>query len=151
MALELDGFAVLHRIGANRAAFEGISSEVAKVARSLLVKLLKDKRTGVDGVRAVRAALGAEPFALIVDGLTDAEIKSTAKRLDKHNPVLIDGDAATVRKLVGALADGSTEPASRPRAASRGSTKAPKSKKEPTAPKTIARVSFKSAGATRGR
>ena len=39
MALEIDGFAVFHSIGSHRAAFAGISADLVKAARTLVVKL----------------------------------------------------------------------------------------------------------------
>ena len=71
MALEIDGFAVFHSIGSHRAAFAGITADLVKAAQTLVVKLIKDKKTGLATLCDIRTALGAETFNLIADGMTD--------------------------------------------------------------------------------
>ena len=95
MALEIDGFAVFHSIGSHRAAFAGIAADLVKAARTLVVKLIKDKKTGLAALRDIRTALGAETFNLITDGMADSQIKSVAASLDKHHPELKTSDAAS--------------------------------------------------------
>jgi hypothetical protein len=147
MALEIDGFAVFHSIGSHRAAFMGIAADLVKAARTLVVKLIKDKKTSLAALRDIRTALGAETFNLITDGMADPQIKSVAANLDKHHPGLKTSDAAWRRRHVLALADGSVEPMEKPKSA----PKVEKAKKPPAVPKTPERVSFVSAGATRKR
>ena len=147
MALEIDGFAVFHSIGSHRAAFAGIAADLVKAARTLVVKLIKDKKTGLAALRDIRTALGAETFNLITDGMADPQIKSVAANLDKHHPGLKTSDAAWRRRHVLALADGSVEPMEKPKSA----PKVEKAKKPTAAPKTPERISFVSAGATRKR
>ena len=147
MALEIDGFAVFHSIGSHRAAFAGIAADLIKAARTLVVKLIKDKKTGLAALRDIRTALGAETFNLITDGMADPQIKSVAANLDKHHPGLKTSDAAWRRRHVLALAEGSVEPTEKPKSA----PKVEKAKKPPAVPKTPERVSFVSAGATRKR
>lgn len=149
MALEIDGFEVFRSIGSHRAAFEAISSDVTKAARTLLVKLIKDKKTELPGLRAVHSAIGAEVFGLVTDGMSDAEIKSLGTKLDKHSPVFKETDPAAQRRLVLALAEGSVEPAEKTKAPPKA-PKTPKVKK-PADPKSLERISFSSAGATRKR
>lgn len=150
MALEIDGFAVFRSIGSHRAAFEGLAPDLAKSARTLVVKLIKDKKTELPAIRAIRSALGAEAFGLVTDGMSDAEIKSLGTKLDKHNPVLKEADPATQRRLVLALAEGSAEPTEKAKAVPKA-PKAPKAMKAPAEPKSLDRISFSSAGATRKR
>jgi hypothetical protein len=88
MALDVDGFAVFRGIGSHAEAFAAIATEVAKSARTLVVKQIAHKDTGLKAVRAIRAAVGPEAFGLITDGMSDAQIKSLAVKLDKHNPEL---------------------------------------------------------------
>jgi hypothetical protein len=147
MALEIDGFAVFHSIGSHRAAFAGVAADLVKAARTLVVKLIKDKKTGLAALREIRTALGAETFNLITDGMADSQIKSVAANLDKHHPELKTSDAAWRRRHVLALADGSVEPMEKLKSA----PKTEKVKKPPAAPKTPERISFVSAGATRKR
>jgi hypothetical protein len=144
MALEIDGFAVFHSIGSHRAAFAGISADLVKAARTLVVKLIKDKKTGLATLRGIRTALGVETFNLTADGMADSQIKSVAASLDKH---LKTSNAAWQRRHVLALADGSVEPMEKPKSA----PKKEKAKRSPAAPKAPERISFVSAGATRKR
>jgi hypothetical protein len=147
MALEIDGFAVFHSIGSHRAAFGGIASDLVKAARTLVGKLIKDKKTGLAALRDIRTALGAEAFNRITDGMADSQIKSVAANLDKHHPELKTSNAAWQRRHLLALADGSVEPMEKPKSA----PKKEKVKKPPAAPNTAERISFMSAGATRKR
>src|ERR1700688_967059 len=100
MTLEIDGFAVFHSIGSHRTAFAGIAADLGKAARTLVVKLIKDKKTGLSALRDIRTALGAETFNLIADGMADSQIKSVAANLDKHNPELKTSNAAWQRRHV---------------------------------------------------
>jgi hypothetical protein len=147
MTLEIDGFAVFHSIGSHRAAFAGLADDVVKAARTLVVKLIKDKKTGLVALRDIRSALGAETFNLIADVMADTQIKSVAANLDKHNPELKTSNAAWQRRHVLALADGSVEPMEKPKSP----LKQEKVKKPRAAPKAPERISFASAGATRKR
>lgn len=147
MALEIDGFAVFHSIGSNRGAFAGAATDLAKSARTIVVKLIKDKKTGLARLRDIRAALGPESFNLIADGMADSQIKSVVTNLDKHHPDLKTSNAAWQRRHVLALADGSVEPTEKPKSL----PKQDKAKKPRAAPKAPERISFSSAGATRRR
>lgn len=146
MALEIDGFAVFHSIGSHRAAFAGIATDLAKAAQTLVVKAIKDKKTGVVALRDIRAAVGAEAFNLITDGMSDAQVKSLATKLDKHNPDLSISDPAEQRRHVLALVEGAAEPMEKPKTAPKRQTP----KKQP-AKKAPERIHFASAGATRKR
>src|ERR671933_209481 len=88
MALDIDGFAVLRAIVQEPDAFSAIRTDATKAARALVTKQLKAKALTVDGLRRVRTALGEHPFALVVDGLSDTDIKSITGKLDKHHPEL---------------------------------------------------------------
>lgn len=146
MALEIDGFIVFHSIGLHRTVFASIATDLGKAAQTLVVKAIKDKKTGLVVLREIRAALGAEAFNLITDGMSDAQIKSLAAKIDKHNPELSDFDPAERRRHVLALAAGDVEPAEKQKSAPK--RQAPKKKQ---AEKSPARIHFESAGATRKR
>lgn len=146
MALEFDPFAVFKSIGSHRAAFDSIAGDLSKSAQTLVVKAIKDRKTGLIALRDIRSALGVEAFNLIADGMSDAQIKSLAARLDKHNPELGDLDSAARRLHVLALAEGAAQPREKAKAAPK--RQAPKKRpvnKEPE------RIHFASAGATRKR
>jgi DNA-binding GntR family transcriptional regulator len=144
MRLDIDGFAILRTIGGHRESFAAIAADVVKAARALLVKQMTHKRTGLKTVRDIRAALGAEAFSLIIDGMTDAQIRALTARLDRHAAAAKAADG-TARLHVVALAEGSAQPAQQPD----GGTKKARTRKPPVPPKTPPRVHYASAGATR--
>ena len=61
-------------------------------------------------VRDIRGLVGPEAFSLIMDGMSDAQIRSLMAKLDRHaaSAKIADG---TARRHVLALADGSVQPA----------------------------------------
>ena len=147
MALDVDGFAVFRSIGSHAAAFAAIAAEVAKSARALVVKQIVHKDTGLKVVRDIHAAVGAESFNLITDGMSDAQVKSLAVKLDRHNPELKTASGAARRLHVLALAGGAAEPLEKSR-----STRRPSQSKKTEAPASPTnRIQFASAGATRRR
>ena len=147
MGLDVDGFAVFRSIGSHAEAFAVIAAEVAKSARTLVVKQITHKDTGLKAVRAIRTAVGPEAFGLITDGMSDAQIKSLVVKLDRHNPELKTVNGAAQRLHVRALADGSAQPSEK----QKGASKAVKAQKPPAAPSPADRLHFSSAGAIRKR
>ena len=113
MAVELDGFSLLNSIGAHAHVFSEIKNDVLKAARTLVVKQLKTKSAGMKSLRDVRESLGHDSFALIVDGMKDAEVKSLLGKLDKHQPELKGSNPQWRLAQLRALADGSIEPAAK--------------------------------------
>ncbi|MBO0751066.1 MAG: hypothetical protein J2P53_03080 [Bradyrhizobiaceae bacterium] len=146
MRLDIDGFAVLRTIGSHRDSFAAIAADAAKAARALLVKQMMHKSTGLKTVRDIRAAVGAEAFGLIIDGITDAQIKALATRLDRHQAAAKAADGTT-RLHVMALAEGSAQPAPPPD----GATRTARTRKTPAPPKIPPRIHYESAGATRSK
>jgi hypothetical protein len=146
MALDIDGFAVFRSIGANRAAFAAIAADILKAAQTLAVKAIRDKKTGLAELRAIRQSLSAEAFNLITDGMPDSQIKSLAARLDKHNSEVKGSEAAAQRRHVMALAEGTAEPMEKRKAAPK-----PKAPKKLAKKQTPERIHFDSTGATRKR
>jgi hypothetical protein len=144
MRLDVDGFAILRTIGGHRDSFTAIAADVAKAARALVVKQMTHKGTGLKAVRDIRAAVGAETFSLIIDGMTGAQIRSLATRLDRYAAAAKATDG-TARLHVIALAEGSVQPAQQPD----GAAKTPRTRKTPAPPKLPGRIHYASAGATR--
>src|SRR5262245_40135853 len=147
MALEINGFAVLRSIAAHTAIFSDISADVNKVARALILKKLKSQKEGVKTVRDVRRALSDEAFGLVVDGMTDAEVKTIVGKLDKHHPELKASNALWRRQQLCALADGSVEPTGKIKKAAK--TKSSKKAKAP--PEEPERLSSSAMAAVRKR
>ena len=144
MLLDVDGFAVLRTIGTNHAAFPAIAGDAAKAARALVLKQITHKSTGVQAVRSIRAALGEDVFTLIVDGMSNAQIKSLATRLDKHGMTDKGGHGAA-RLHILALAAGTAQATGQPQPRT---PKAARTKK-PAPPAPLARIHYQSAGAVR--
>jgi hypothetical protein len=105
MALDIDGYAVLGAIATVPEVFADIRPDIARTARALVVRQLKDKALPLARLRLIRRALGAETFALILDGMTDAEIKAIVARLDRHNATLKTASAAWYRTWLEGLAN----------------------------------------------
>jgi hypothetical protein len=157
MALDINGFAVLRAIGGHVSTFSDVETEVNKQARSLVVKLLAGKAIDLRKTRETLLALGAGDFALIVDGLPDAKVKTLVTKLDKYNPGIKTESAAWRRQLLAALANGSVEPTEKAPTTKKASSKTSKPNKSPER-QTGARyakesefVEFRSAGARRKR
>lgn len=112
MALEIDGYAVFGAVAAMPELFPDIRPEVARTARALVVRQLKAKALPLVRLRQIRRALGAENFALIADGMSDAEIRALVARLDRHHPELKAASPEWCRAHLEGLAAGE-EPAPR--------------------------------------
>jgi hypothetical protein len=144
--LEVNGFEILRTIGVHAHLFKMISADVGKAARALVIKQIAHKNTALKSVRDIRAAVGPEAFSLIVDAMSDAQIKSLTLKLDRHAAQAKAADG-TARRHIIALAEGSAQPFEQP-------TDAPKTirpKKTPAPPSSPPRVHYVSAGATRKR
>ncbi len=113
MAIDFNGFAALRSIGTHAGAFPDVAAEAKKAARTLIVKQLK-KSAGLVSAREIRKALGDDTFALVVDGMTDAEVKTLLGKLDKYHPDLKASGPGWRRQQLLALADGSAEPSEKP-------------------------------------
>lgn len=111
MAIDIDGYAVLGAIARKPDSFPAIKNEVSKVARTLVVKQLKEKSTAVGVIRSICSAIDAEAFDLILDLMTDAEIKSLINKVDKLNTEAKSESPQWQRKHVSELAQSHVEPA----------------------------------------
>jgi hypothetical protein len=142
--LEVDGFAILHSIGARPDIFAALARDIARTARTLVIRQIVHKSTGLEAVRSIHAAVGPEAFRLIMDGMSDTQIKSLALRLDRYAPQARAEDG-TARTHVLALVEGALQPSEKQGTATR--VMRPKKK----APAPPPRVHYISAGATRKR
>jgi len=120
MALEIDPFAVMRALAAHPAAFPDIRAEAAKAAgafaeklRGLLVRQIRAKGATLATIRQMREALGAEPFALVADGLKASELKTLIAKFDRHHPGQKSADTAWRRGHLRALIEGTAEPAAK--------------------------------------
>lgn len=135
MALAIDGYAVLGRIGASPNAFADIRTDVTKAAQTLVFAQLKAKSSDIDALRAVRKALSAEPFALIVEALKDAQVKTLVTKFDKHNAEIKTATAQQRRRHLCVLADASVSPAQKQARVKKTAVKSKKATKaEPMEP-----------------
>ncbi|MGU3362410.1 hypothetical protein ACLBWX_18965 [Methylobacterium sp. M6A4_1b] len=115
MALDVDGFVALGAIARSPEVFPDIRADLAGTVRGLVVKQLKSKSLTLDGLRRVRKCLGTETYALIVDGLTEAEARALIGRLDRHHAEAKLAKADWLRRRLADLAGGA-EPAVRAKA-----------------------------------
>ena len=129
MALDVDGYAVLGAIARAPDAFPDLRAELAKTARTLVVKQLKAKGLTFDGLRRVHGSLGAESFALVIDGLSEADARSLVTRIDKHLPDVKTVPLDALRRHLAALGGGA-EPTVKPS----GKTVSEKAVKPPAKP-----------------
>jgi hypothetical protein len=74
----------------------------------------RGKVSQLESARDVCQATGHETFDLLVDGMTDPEVKSILGKLDKHHPEFKTSNASWRRQQLRALAQGSAEPAAKP-------------------------------------
>jgi hypothetical protein len=106
MALDVDGYAVLQAMASAPEAFPDIRAEIPKAARALVVRQLKARGLKAPALRMIRDVIGTEAFALIADGMTDAEVKAVVARLDPHHPTLKQATPGWCRRRLAALAAG---------------------------------------------
>jgi hypothetical protein len=114
MAIEINGFSILLNIGSHPDSFPNVAMEAKKAARTLVLKQLKAKSAGLKSARDVCQVTGHETFDLLVDGMTDPEVKSILGKLDKHHPEFKTSNASWRRQQLRALARGSAEPTAKP-------------------------------------
>ena len=105
MPLNLDGMAVLGAIVANRRLFTGVEPDAEKYARTLVIKQLKAKNADLTALREISRALGRGLFPLLIDAMTDAEVKAVLGKVDKYHPDLKTETPAWRRSHLRALAD----------------------------------------------
>jgi hypothetical protein len=148
MVLDIDGFAVFRSIGAHPRAFASIATEVAKVARGLVVKQINAKTSDLKSVRNICAAIGRDSFDLILDGLTDGQVKSLVAKVDKHHPETKGGSPEWRLQRIRALAHGIAEPIAKPTTAVKSKKLNKRLAERPAAPE---RLAYLSAGAKRKR
>lgn len=133
MAFDLDGLAVLAGMAARPDAFAGVETEAAKIARTLLTKLLKDKATTLSALRAMASALPEGTLAHVTDGMTEVEVAGLLARLDRHSPDLKTADRQAKARLVASLIAGAAEPAeAQAKGRKAAAPKAPTVKKAPS-------------------
>jgi len=157
MALDIDGFAVLRAIATHESTFAEIAAEAKEIARKLVVTQVKHKSTDLARMREIHLALGNENFALILDGLPDAQIATLLTKVDKHRSEIKTESAQWLRQHLNGLLDGSANPVDKASATKKQVGKPPASDKKPTkkavsAPDpTTERLSYRSAGLQRQR
>jgi hypothetical protein len=148
MAIDIDGFGVMRSIASHPSAFPDVAADVAKAARTLVIKQIKSKSSSPKSLRDMRKALGAEPFKLILDGMPDPQIKTMVSRFDKHHPDLKASNPQWRRAHLSALVEGSIEPTAKAKAASKKQTGKKAASKQTDKPQFL---DYSSAGATRKR
>jgi hypothetical protein len=114
MRTAIDGFEILRAIGHNSELFRSLRSEVDKFALALLKKHLKAKAMNIDAFHALQGAVSRDVLSLFLEELSEAELKSFTKKLDRHYPELASANASLFRKHLRALAVSEIEPSPKP-------------------------------------
>lgn len=104
MALDVDGFALLRAIARSPDVYPDIRAEAAKVGRALVVRQLKARTLSLRGLREIHDSLGADAFGLVIDGLTDAEVRNLVLRFDRHHPADKATQAGGLRRHLAGIA-----------------------------------------------
>lgn len=113
MAIDIDGFVVLGAIARRPDCFPAVKAEVAKTAKGFVVKQLKDKALTLEQLKAIGEAVDLDAFDLIVDGMSDAEIKAVLAKVDKLNDEAKGAAPQAQRKQISDLVRGRIVPAAR--------------------------------------
>jgi hypothetical protein len=113
--MKLDGWALFRAIGSNSAAFTDALPEVHKAALSIVVKVIKRKKT-LEQLRGLHDALGEDQFAVVLEHLADKDLKALIKVFDPHNPLRNSGTGQAVRLQLKSLAAGAALPVAKPAA-----------------------------------
>ncbi len=119
MAIDIDGYAVLGAIAKFPQAFPALRDEVSKIARLLVVKQLKEKTLAIDSFLSIAEVINHDEFDLILDLMTDAEIKALAGKVDKLNADAKIQTPQWQRKHLSELARSTIEPAAKKPATSK--------------------------------
>jgi hypothetical protein len=114
MPIDIDGYAVLGAISKQRHAFAAIRNEVSKTARSLVVKQLKEKTLTLANLKAISAAIEHDSLDLILDLMSETEIKSLLSKIDQFNTEAKSATPQAQRKQILGLAKGVVSPAAKP-------------------------------------
>lgn len=99
MTLTLDGFEVLRRIGASPKAFPTLEHEVAAVAEGLVTAELLSKELDRQAFAALLDALGEDTITLVLETLTQRQLRALAKLIDPHTRKR-SGALVTARQLI---------------------------------------------------
>ena len=81
MAITLDGYDILRRVGSNPSVFPALKTDLAKSAESLIKKQLKDKALNVSGLRELRSVIGDENLTLVIELTRSSELTALLKKL----------------------------------------------------------------------
>jgi hypothetical protein len=111
--MKLDGWALFRAIGSNSAEFDDALPDVHKAALSIVVKVMKKKKT-LEQLRGLHDALGEDQFAVVLEHLADKDLTALMKVFDPHNPLRTNGSAQSFRTQVKSLARGASLPISKP-------------------------------------
>lgn len=102
----MDGFVGLGAIARAPKVFPDLRADLAKTVRALVVKQLKARTLTLDGPRRVRKCLASETYALIIDGLSEAEARALIGRFDKHHTDAKLAPAGWLRRRLSEFARG---------------------------------------------
>ena len=131
MPIDIDGFAVLGAISRHPDYFSAIKNDASKTARMLVIKQLKEKTLSLGNLIQIASSIEHNAFELIIDLMSETEIKALVIKIDKHNFQAKAETAKWRREHIASLVKGEKSPSDKP-------PKAPKTAKvakEPKPPK----------------
>jgi hypothetical protein len=105
MALDIDGFDVLRRIGGKPKLFAKVAVEAKEFARKLVIKQIEKIETLKD-LKAICKGLGKDTFVLLSDSLSDAAVRRIVKLSDPYQPDFDQSSPAHLRSHVVVLGSG---------------------------------------------
>lgn len=114
MAITLDGYDILRRVGSNPSVFPALKTDLAKSAESLIKKQLKDKALNVSGLRELRSVIGDENLTLVIELTRSSELTALLKKLDKDGSPAAGGNDNDMRRHLLDLACSRQDPAAKP-------------------------------------
>ena len=130
MALSIDSQTVLRTFADHPQLYPAIQGDLADFARKALVKQLKSKSTTAALLRQIHDAVSFETLAVVIDGMSAAEIVALAKKVDLYSDHAKSGsDTHAARAHLHAIAAGRAEPAVKPEKAT--TAKTPKARTTP--------------------
>jgi hypothetical protein len=125
-----DGFAIFKAIAVNRDVFSAVESAINQAAQKILVAAVKNSALDLNRLLALRRAVGAEEFGLLLDDLSAGDLRKIIKKADRHLPGIANKIEDELRTHIERLATGSVDVSAEPERP----TRRPRSRATPQTP-----------------
>jgi hypothetical protein len=115
MGLSINSHAVLRSFAEHPEIYPAIQSDLAELARKLLIKQLKAKSTDAALLQRLFKVTGEDTLAIVFDSMTENELIGLIKKVDPYSPYgKAGGDTRAARAHVSDLAAGRAELSTKP-------------------------------------